>query len=223
MKKPVRGLKDNRILSPAQVSFLEGFVQSDLNNIFRLTGGTALSAFYLEHRLSEDLDFFSSENIPFYLPERFLTSLDFVSRITHTKLFDRNIFNLSLKDGSILKTEFTFYPLKNIEQPVGVEGLQVDSFLDIVVNKLCAIADRIEAKDYVDIYCALTEERLSLSDLLILAEKKCEVPGISHILQSRLLEVPDGVENVLMKAKISRADIERLFERMLKEMLKKRL
>jgi predicted nucleotidyltransferase component of viral defense system len=25
---------------------------------FRLTGGTALRAFYLEHRLSEDLDFF---------------------------------------------------------------------------------------------------------------------------------------------------------------------
>ncbi len=63
MRKPVRGIENNRILTPAQLIFLKEFIQSDLKHPFRLTGGTALSAFYMEHRFSEDLDFFSREKI----------------------------------------------------------------------------------------------------------------------------------------------------------------
>jgi hypothetical protein len=102
MRKPIKGIRNNSILTFSQISLLEEFVKSDLNDAFRLTGGTALSAFYLEHRLSEDLDFFSYEKIPFYLPENFLKSLSFVDAISHTRLFDRNIFNLRLKDGTAL-------------------------------------------------------------------------------------------------------------------------
>lgn len=31
-------------------------------------------------------------------------------------------------------------------------GLYIDGFLDMTVNKLCAMADRFDAKDYVDVY-----------------------------------------------------------------------
>ncbi len=223
MRKPVRGLRDNRVLTDNQIAFLEEFVKSDLNNVFRLTGGTALSAFYLEHRFSEDLDFFSSEKVPFYLPEEFLKSLGFVDTITHTKLFDRNIFNLKLKDETILKTEFTFYPLKNLEASVAIDGLQVDSFLDITVNKLCAISDRLDAKDYVDVYCALTGNGLNLRELFALAEKKCEIKGIRHILQSRLLQIPERVENLPLKVDITKTDIGNLFKRLVKELLEKEI
>ena len=48
-------------LSHAQELFLDRLGESDLAEIFYLTGGTALSAFYLHHRESEDLDFFSRE------------------------------------------------------------------------------------------------------------------------------------------------------------------
>jgi len=67
MRRPLRGINDNKILSPQQKAFLREFTKTELTNAFRFTGGTALSAFYLEHRLSEDLDFFSSEKIPFYV------------------------------------------------------------------------------------------------------------------------------------------------------------
>jgi hypothetical protein len=50
--------------------------------------------------------------------------------------------------------------------------MRVDSFLDIVVNKICAIADRIDVKDFVDLYYALKKGNLSLSRLMDLAEKK---------------------------------------------------
>jgi predicted nucleotidyltransferase component of viral defense system len=155
----------NSILTFSQISLLEEFVKSDLSDAFRLAGGTALSAFYLEHRLSEDLDFFSYEKIPFYLPENFLKSLSFVDAISHTRLFDRNIFNLRLKDGTALKTKFTYYPLKNIETDVIIDGLHVDGFLDLMVNKLCAMADRSDAKDYIDIYCALTSADLDINEM----------------------------------------------------------
>ncbi|MCX7794099.1 MAG: hypothetical protein N2257_06825 [Thermodesulfovibrionales bacterium] len=81
---------------------------------------------------SEDLDFFSSEKVPFYIPEGFIKSLAFVKDATYTKLFDKNIFTFKLENGSFLKVEFTYYPLKNIEQPFLRNGILIDSFIDIV-------------------------------------------------------------------------------------------
>ncbi|MDA8339524.1 MAG: nucleotidyl transferase AbiEii/AbiGii toxin family protein [Nitrospiraceae bacterium] len=219
MKRPLKGIRNNAILTTAQISLLEEFVKSDLSNAFRLTGGTALSAFYLEHRLSEDLDFFSQEKIPFYLPEEFLKSLSFVNAISHTRLFDRNIFNLKLKDGTALKTEFTYYPLKNIEAAVTIDGLHVDGFLDLTVNKLCAMADRSDAKDYIDVYCALTSSGLNINEMFALAEQKCEVKGIRHILKSRLLQIPDGVEKLPLKISVTKEDIESFFKARIKEII----
>lgn len=52
-------------------SFLTPFQQIVLSKIhnylskFYLTGGTALSEFYLKHRYSVDLDFFTQDNIAF--------------------------------------------------------------------------------------------------------------------------------------------------------------
>jgi predicted nucleotidyltransferase component of viral defense system len=219
MKRPLKGIRNNAILTSAQISLLEEFVESDLSDAFRLTGGTALSAFYLEHRLSEDLDFFSHEKIPFYLSENFLKSLSFVDAISHTKLFDRNIFNLKLKNGTALKTEFTYYPLKNIEAVVTIDGLHVDGFLDLTVNKLCAMADRYETKDYLDVYCALTSANLDMNEMFELAEQKCEVKGIRHILKSRLLQIPEGVENLPLRISVTREDIERFFKARIKEVI----
>jgi hypothetical protein len=219
MRKPQRGIEDNLILSAQQKNFLRAFSKSDLREVFRLTGGTALSAFYLEHRLSEDLDFFSTEKIPFYLPEEFLKSLGFVDAINHTRLFDRNIFNLKLKDGTVLKTEFTYYPLKNIEADVMIDGLHVDGFLDLTVNKLCAMADRSDAKDYIDVYCALTSADLNINKMFALAEQKCEVKGIRHIFKCRLLQIPEGVENLLLRISVTKEDIERFFKARIKEVI----
>ena len=47
------------ILTPKQLKFLElAAVEPKIVKDFYLTGGTALSEFYLHHRLSEDLDLF---------------------------------------------------------------------------------------------------------------------------------------------------------------------
>lgn len=223
MRKPIKGIEDNRILTKQQKLFLQEFIKSDLRHAFSLTGGTALSAFYLEHRLSEDIDFFSSEKIPFYITEEFLKTLPFIEQITHTRLFDRNIFNLKLKDNTSLKVEFTYYPLKKIEEPVAVDNLLIDSFLDIVVNKLCAIVDRIDAKDYVDVYCAIKNADLSIEELIALAEKKCEIKGIKHILKNRLMEIPEGIEKLPLKVGLKKQDIKDFFRVEIKRIVTKEI
>ncbi len=48
------------ILTPSQHFVLDLAIrEEDLTDWFYFTGGTALSQFYLHHRYSEDLDFFS--------------------------------------------------------------------------------------------------------------------------------------------------------------------
>ena len=49
-----------KILTELQKKMLEIFFSvPELKEHFYLTGGTALSAFYLQHRLSDDLDLFT--------------------------------------------------------------------------------------------------------------------------------------------------------------------
>ena len=54
-------LKGKGLLTPIQKSFLAIFTQVPDQERFFLTGGTALAEYYLGHRLSFDLDFFTSE------------------------------------------------------------------------------------------------------------------------------------------------------------------
>ncbi|MDP3956788.1 MAG: nucleotidyl transferase AbiEii/AbiGii toxin family protein, partial [bacterium] len=52
------------VLSKQQKDFLEEIGRIPyLRDNFYLTGGTALAAFYLRHRYSEDLDFFSEKEV----------------------------------------------------------------------------------------------------------------------------------------------------------------
>ena len=59
---------------------------------FYLTGGTALSAYYLQHRISDDLDFFSGEEIdPIFvhdLAQKIKSLLD-VSEMRFSRIYDR--------------------------------------------------------------------------------------------------------------------------------------
>ncbi len=219
MKEPLKGIDDNRILTLHQKLFLNKFTKSELREAFRLTGGTALSAFYLEHRLSEDLDFFSSEKIPLSVLEEFLKSLDNVKDISFSRLFDRNLFNLKLRDDNFLKVEFSRYSLKNIEACPVVDHLTIDGFLDIIVNKLCAVADRSDAKDYVDIYCALKNSNLSLKRLMALAENKCDIKGIGHVLKSRLLQMPSGLDRLPLIKDLTEIDVKVFFEKNIREII----
>ena len=61
------------ILTPLQQSFLTGFFAYDVGEQFFLTGGTALAAYYLHHRLSDDLGLFTVDDEALDIAQGLLT------------------------------------------------------------------------------------------------------------------------------------------------------
>lgn len=141
---------------------------------FYLTGGTALSEFYLHHRLSEDLDFFSTEEIE----KRWLTSLVTrlkkiipVINVDRKEIFNRNLIFITTPDETI-KIEFTYFPSLQIERPKKKNGIPVDSLMDIAVNKFFTIYQKPSARHFIDLYLLLTTENYNLEQLEKLARIK---------------------------------------------------
>ena len=149
--------------------------EQDLCSTFLLSGGTALAAFHLFHRLSDDLDFFSMEKVDELRVHRFIDDVSGsigVQSNDHRRVFDRSIFQLTLADESLLKLEFTHYPYASLDAPVSVDGVRIDSLRDIAANKLAALLDRFEPKDYYDLYFILRQQGRTLHALRADTEKK---------------------------------------------------
>lgn len=164
------------ILTPLQVDLLRRFSESSLNQTFYLTGGTALSAFFLYHRYSEDLDFFTGqpEQIPQVLPV-----LEMIARQIHLRIEVRRQFRtflevfLHAESGEIIKCDFA-QDSPHRSEPVVLQkslGIFSDSSLDISCNKLSALFDRSASKDFVDIFF-IDRELFPFSEILQHAKRK---------------------------------------------------
>jgi len=125
---------------------------------FYFTGGTALSAFYLHHRASEDLDFFSEEpfdqNIILDIIKDISLTMKTAYRYTqHERI---NIFEfVNSKNELLIKIDFVHHPYKRLEKGIQTPHIAIDSLLDIATNKLLTINQRTEVKDFVDLYFLL--------------------------------------------------------------------
>ncbi len=141
---------------------------------FYLTGGTPLAVFYLQHRYSEDLDFFSEHEVDLLSIQSFLKKNKMVIGYDTFELqqsFNRNIFFINFPDEN-LKVEFTYFPFTRIEKGEKQYGVEIDSLKDIAVNKLFTIYQRTKARDYIDLYCIIKKNHYSIKDLISLAKVK---------------------------------------------------
>lgn len=139
---------------------------------FYFTGGTALAEYYLHHRLSDDLDFFSPNKFDSQTLFTFLTDLSKKLGFTfQTQFTDPTyICILNFRENLTLKLDFAYYPYPRLEEDSAYGNLQVDSLTDIAVNKLLAIIQRTEVKDYVDLYFLL--KKFTVWDLITGVEAK---------------------------------------------------
>lgn len=136
---------------------------------FILSGGTALAGFYLFHRDSEDLDFFSTEEIDLPLITAWLKTLKKTLRFKTIDIqtsFNRNLIFLTFP-REILKCEFTYFPFTPLEKGIVQNGLHIESLLDIAVNKVFTIAQKPRARDFIDLYCILKKEKAWSLDALL--------------------------------------------------------
>lgn len=159
---------------------------SFLKSHFYFTGGTALSYFYFHHRYSEDLDFFSET--PFSLEK--ISSIVSLWAQEYNFSFDAQwrdvvyIFTFKFKNGEMLKVDFGHYPYKRIEKGVEFKGVAIDSLLDIAVNKLTAVNQRSQVRDFVDLYYFL--KKFTIWDLIEGARIKFRMELEHWILASDL-------------------------------------
>jgi predicted nucleotidyltransferase component of viral defense system len=182
------------ILSDRQVALLRkiGGHQS-LQRAFYLTGGTALAAFHLHHRFSEDLDFFSENECDMMALTTFLQSIKRDIGFQKADLqqsFNRNLIFLHFTD-EILKLEFTYFPFPRIEQGPTAHGVHVDSLLDISVNKLFTIYQQARARDYIDLYRACARQHWTIADLIPKTRAKFDWHIDPLQLGTQLLKVTD--------------------------------
>jgi len=63
----------------------------------------------------------------------------------------------------------------------------------------------------------------SLEELMVFAEKKCEIKGINHILKNRLLQLPKGVALLPLLINIKPQEDGSFFERSIREMVRKEI
>lgn len=183
---------EKKILTKRQKQLLDLIsAESYVHQHFYLSGGTALAVYYLQHRLSEDLDFFSLEEVETkaiqIIFKKIKPKIQF-EKVVYENSFNRNLFYVHFSDA-IVKTEFTYYPFEQIEQPKKIGMLKIDSLLDIAVNKTDTILTHPRTRDYIDLYLIMQKEKWMFSDLIMKARIKFDTYVDSLQIVQQLLEV----------------------------------
>jgi predicted nucleotidyltransferase component of viral defense system len=164
-------------------------IVSELKTPFYLSGGTAASRGYLNHRYSEDLDFFVNDRPDFglwaeRLIERFRTESGWSCRV------------------NIRESRFVRLTLENEDAPLKIELIndvpahagsirenpelgRVDSPENILANKITALIDRAEPKDFADIWGFCCVRKMELGGALDDASSKAS--GIFPLDLARVL------------------------------------
>jgi hypothetical protein len=173
-------------LQDAVISVLAG-----LETEFYLTGGTAASRLYLQHRFSDDLDFFVNDRPEFILwAERLIQALDRQPLWTCQVLNkDERFVRLAVQQSDVLlKLELINDVPAHVGQIQTHPTLgRVDSAENILANKITAVLGREEPKDLADIWGFCCQMGLPLATALENAGSKAAgifAPDLARVLLS---------------------------------------
>jgi hypothetical protein len=124
----------------------------------RLEGGTALAAYYLRHRESEDLDLFGGGGLHAASFGEALMEAAGRDGLTVAEVSGGEGFAELVIDGVRVHVARTS-PFQ-LEAPIPTaEGVPVASFRDIAAGKHHAVCDRFEVRDFIDLHAILRRGR----------------------------------------------------------------
>lgn len=197
-------MSNTAILTKIQLLFLELLGEETFSKKFYLSGGTALAGFYIPYRFSEDLDFFSEEEVQVDEIIAFLKSikdrLGFMD-MDFNSSFNRNLFFLKFPN-EVLKTEFTYYPFKQLDNSKEEFGIKIDSVEDIAVNKLFTIYQNPRSRDFMDLYMIIKKYNFYIDKLIKKAKIKFDWHvdllklGTQFLLCKELKDYPKLIETL---------------------------
>src|SRR5258708_167184 len=146
-------IKGFGLLTPLQNEFIGILAGLPDKDQFYLAGGTALAEYYLGHRLSFDLDFFTgTENL--VLPASYQIETACQKKNLSLKVvrrFSTFVEFLAEKNKESLKIDLALDSPYRFERPVlSKEGIFINDYSDLRVDKLLAYFGRAEPRDAVD-------------------------------------------------------------------------
>lgn len=181
--------KDYSKLYLLQDRFLEWW--KTLGLPFYLTGGTALGRFYLNHRFSEDLDFFINAS-PDYQQYIAILKSKISSQFNvniQQSLFADDFTRLFLSENDIfLKIELVNDIAFCAVQPNNYAYGLIDSPLNILSNKLTALIGRDEPKDVFDIIHISLSYSFNWPEVFELTKQKAVINELD--IEERLISFP---------------------------------
>lgn len=187
-----------------------------LHNDFYLAGGTAL-ALQIGHRISVDLDFFSDNPIKKTLLAKIENGFGNTSVLVNTK----NELTVLL---SGVKTSFIHYPFILKEKTVNTNIVPLASVLDIASMKAYTMGRRRSFKDYIDLYCIVSENMITL-DVIISDAKEKYKEGFNDRLFCEQLISPEDLDDeeiIWLSPKQSKSKVQSFFKEKVKEFLGKK-
>ncbi|MEI6128178.1 MAG: nucleotidyl transferase AbiEii/AbiGii toxin family protein [Pseudomonadota bacterium] len=158
-----------------------------------LARGTALY-FYLNHRISLDLVFFTPSS---FTPETFAYRLRTCLKDISVELMERETVIAFIGEEKI-KLSLFFYPFEPLSalqfiKPAPDVFCSAASLEDIAAMKAVAVTQRGSAKDFVDLYFLVQQAQLTFHNLLNLTLKKYSLqPGYEYHLKTALVYFDDA-------------------------------
>lgn len=210
------------ILTPLQEKIFEAVAKDAvLSKNFYFTGGTALSAFHLYHRESEDMDFFSENNFntnsAISIMGKVSANIKVPFRFTENERV--RIFEFVKNDKLLIKVDFNYYPYKRLKEGIFYKDFAIDSLLDIATNNLLTVNQRTEVKDFVDLYFLF--KHFTLWDLLYGLEKKFGMEMDLILIASDFMKVEDFEFMPKMIKPLTLLELQNFFKQKAKELAEK--
>lgn len=202
-------------LTPRQEQLLDLAVgEAYFIETFYLSGGTALASWYLHHRESYDLDFFSDHPFDYDKISRWFRF--YRERLGYDSMqIDEDYGFLTVRlrypGREVLKVDFNNYSRIRMQKGMHWRGLEIDSLRDIAVNKLFTLATIPRTRDYVDVFFILSQHTMKLSSLLSDAEKKFREKVDPLQLMKNFLKVGEYKDLPIMRKSFDQKDMHRFF------------
>ncbi len=166
-----------KIINSIQEKILQRFGEIKDSDQFYLSGGTALAYFYLKHRQSNDLDFFTSAgdivgSFSFQLENHLKANGFQCQRQRGLHSFVELIVTLDQETTLIHLALDSTFRFEQTQRFSDFPHLNVDNLTDIASNKLLALFGRATLRDFIDIYFLIQEKKFSRERLINDAKQK---------------------------------------------------
>lgn len=168
---------DLDFLPPKTKNLLEKIAKKRFIKKFYLAGGSAV-ALFLNHRQSDDLDFFSDKE---FSSPVLIKNLKGIGEFRGAKSAENTI--IGKLEG--IKISFFTLPYGLLEPSIKYKNLSIAQPLDLAAMKILAVSDRGTKRDFIDLYF-LCQRLRPLDELLYFFQKKFGKYdyNIYHIIKS---------------------------------------